>query len=603
MSFTDKKYPLGSDGPGGNMQKRPGPPRSPSRPGDDFGGRPAGPDGSAFIIEIAVSVLLIAAVCALRLAGVFSGEAPFDASIFIYFIAGAAVFAALRWFLRKPYYAGVIAAFLTLLVVKFDWLEGLARLLIGERYALAGGITFCFVFASLFCLLIHALYGKDFSLRIFAGVSSAVLCCVVVFSAVLSFAGGRQAPAASFADVTPSSTVSPTPSPTPSPSPTPEPTPEPFGLPNVYMFVLDEYSSFDMLKKYYKYDNQVFSDYLDSKGFSVARTSYTTDNQTEHVICDLLNIKYISRHYSKSKCHSKIKNAQLYKIFKDMGYTIFQNSSSTGHIIGPRSIRSSSGKKAYDAIVTDKNFTGVAPTVPEGITEQLSKSRFGTKPSSSKLNEWGFYPSSYIRKLSRFRRGSNADNILKVFDYFENPDNYAPTSPRVIFSYLPATHVPFQFNEYGGLLSSSHARNWKTEKIYLGQYSFISKHLIATVSTITANDPNSIIIIMSDHGIRYHGDAYPQNHRFYVSDKDSLRVMNAVYVKGMKIDITGLSAINTLRYILSLYEGHEQDYPAIKDPITTKSPSNLSGIIPRHRAPYKPKPKPKKTAAPDPGGS
>ena len=104
--------------------------------------------------------------------------------------------------------------------------------------------------------------------------------------------------------------------------------------------------------------------------------------------------------------------------------------------------------------------------------------------------------------------------------------------------------------------------------------------MMAITSTIIRNDPNSIIILMSDHGIRYHGEAN-QKQTFYITDKDSCRVMNAVYFKGQKLDIEGLSGINTLRYILSLYGG--QEYPPIQDPITSASPDSLKGIIPKSR--------------------
>ena len=116
--------------------------------------------------------------------------------------------------------------------------------------------------------------------------------------------------------------------------------------------------------------------------------------------------------------------------------------------------------------------------------------------------------------------------------------------------------------------------------MYLNQYKFISAHMMVTLATIVENDPDSIIVIMSDHGIRYHADC-GKKHPFYITDKDSCRIMNSVYIKGQEYDVAGLSGINTLRFILSLYEG--VDYPPVEDPITSDSPDCLKGIIPRPR--------------------
>ncbi len=359
--------------------------------------------------------------------------------------------------------------------------------------------------------------------------------------------------------------------------------PKPFGLPNVYYFILDEYSSFDILKKYYGYDNKVLDDFLKAKGFNIIRESYSTDTQTEHAICDFLNLNYISRHYSKSKCYKAISTASIYKAFTNLGYAQFQFSTSSSHFKGITRLNTTEGQKAYKAITLDKASWKAAASEPDAKTGWSGGQTLGTKVNAGALNQWGFYPSSYIRNTREYKRDGrrwHANALLSIFDYFENPYHYAVTQPRVFYSYMSAAHVPFTFDEYGGIIPASDSRNWRDTKVYLGQYKFISKHLMATVSTITKCDPNSIIIIMSDHGIRYHADC-AKTHKFYITDKDSCRIMNAVYIKGQAYNMEGLSAVNTLRYILSLYDGLK--YPPIKDPITSKSPNSLRGIIPRPR--------------------
>ena len=131
--------------------------------------------------------------------------------------------------------------------------------------------------------------------------------------------------------------------------------PEEFGLPNIYFFILDEYSSFDMMKKYYDYDNKALDDFLNVKGFNVIRESYATDNQTEHSMCDMLNLSYISRHYSKSKCYKAIASSKMFKVLSGLGYSQFQYSTSSSHFKGIVSLDSKAGRKALESVIIEKS--------------------------------------------------------------------------------------------------------------------------------------------------------------------------------------------------------------------------------------------------------
>ena len=556
----------------------------------------------AFVTELIFSVIMITAICVLPTVHLYAknaGEVSFaelGPSMWIFMAISLAVFAILRLFLRKPYFACTLVAVAALLSVNFNWLAELFLLFIDTYFfAILCGIILCLVLIAGFFFLLRLLFKKGFPVHIIDKILSVALAGLVLFNVVLAAvatgkAGSENTQAAV---VTSSATAASAPVTTPSSTTvansaevTTDPTLEPFGLPNVYFFILDEFSTFDILSKYYGYDAKVFDDFLAMEGFNTIRESYSTDTQTEHSICDTLNLEYISRHLSKNECFEAIADAELYSVFSNLGYSQFQYSSSNDHFEGITSLKSDSGKAAYEAILLEQGeFAGTTPAVPDATLALLASQAAdsSTDVNTEALNQWNFYPSSYIRGTNAYKehaRNGEANAILKAFDYFENPANYAATTPRVTYCYLPATHVPFVFNEYGSLIPYSDSRNWRDEDVYLGQYKFISKHMLATLSTIIENDPDSIIIIMSDHGIRYHADC-SLTHKFYITDKDSCRIFNAVYIKGQQYDMQGLSAINTLRYILSLYEG--MDYPPIEDPITSDSPDDLSGIIPRPR--------------------
>ncbi len=553
------------------------------------------------VVELVFSVLLLAAICALRTVQVYAQNVDLlsfeDLGSFwwICMISSIVVFAILRIFIRKPYFACIFVAVATFFAVNFQWLVALFGLFIQSAlFTTIGGIVlFIGIMVCLFFLL-RRLYKKGkFPMHIIVKILSVTFTCLILFNVVMAFIAMGKKTAEAEQEVLMPTVAAATPAKaTPAVTPTGTPTssaPQSFGKPNIYFFILDEYSSFDMLSKYYGYDAKVFSDFLTSKGFNISRESYSTDNETEHAICDRLNMDYISRHLSKNDCMKGIYNAPLHQILTDMGYKEYQIANSK-YFKGIESLTSdSSSNGAYEDVnmFGDDDTEDIASdgSISDALSELFASGDSNTKVDTAALNQLGFYPSDYIRKTTEFKQNklhNYADSLLEKFDYFENSANYnfVGTTPRVTYAYMTATHVPFIFNEYGGIIPWKNNRNWEDTNVYLNQYKFINKHLMASVSTIIKNDPDSIIIIMSDHGIRYHHDC-KKKHTFYITDKDSCRIMNAVYIKGQQYNIEGLSGINTMRYILSLYDG--LDYPPLKDPITSDSPDRLKGIIPKPR--------------------
>lgn len=560
------------------------------------------------ITELIFSVLLVAAICALHTVNFYANNvgsvsfADVGQSMWIYIGISVGIFAILRIFLRKPYFACLFVAIGAFLAVNFDWLIGLMRLFINEYvYAAIGGLVLYLIIVAGFFFLLRFLYKKDFPASVITRILSVTFTVLVLFNVVMAFiAMGSSTPAVT--QVAAASAIAPVTTPDTTPSPTVKAsdsqtavtaTPQAFGKPNVYFFIMDEYGTFDIVSKYYKYDNKDFYDFLTNKGFNISKVSYATDNETLHCSADLMNLNYISRHLSDNDCLKNITGAPFFKAFTDLGYSESQISTNNDFFNGVTSLNpdislktdealSMDGQDA-DAIVSDDSISNAFTTLlndPNNNYDDVDKSA---------LNKWGYYPSDYIRNSKAYKDSNQeykqenlrdyADALLSVFDYFDNTSNYSNTAPHVTFAYMMCPHVPFIFNEYGGLIPSSQSSNWENPNIYLNQYKFVTKHMMAAITAIIDKDPNSIIIVMSDHGIRYHADC-KLKHTFYITDKDSCRIMNAVYVKGQSYNIEGLSGVNTLRYILGLYG---LDYPAIQDPITPDSPDSLKGVIPKPR--------------------
>lgn len=569
-------------------------------------GQPEREKGAAgsFAVELVFSVLLLAAICALPTVqgyahnvhlGTFSQMTNFT---WLYVLGvSVGIFAVARIIIRKPYYACAFVSFGTFWFINFKLLSDFFRLFINlSGPAVIGGLVLYALLVAGFFFLLRLFYKKKLSVGTVTKIITVTFAGLVLFNVGLAFVNAGKTAAkepdeeGSLVAVMPAAVIA-APVSSVEPTNTPDPADQTFGLPNIYFFILDEYGTFDIMEKYYGYDNKVFYDFLKSSGFNISRESYGTDNQTANCFADLLNLDYISKKLSKNERSNAIQNAGLFSILKELGYTQYQIANST-YFKGIPSLIKGIAEEDNDEEEKDVNLFGdqaAADVFDTSITSALAE-LLGQDNSKNvdteALNQWGYYPSEYVRNSKAYKtykerkNMSRADATLRIFDYLESTDIYTKSKPYVVYGYMLPTHVPFVFDEYGGILPYSQNRNWEDRNIYLNQYKYANKRLIVSLSTIIANDPNSIIILMSDHGIRYHSDC-TKKHTFYITNKDSCRILNAVYIKGEEHDIEGLSGINTLRYVLSLYEG--QDYPPIKDPITSDSPDNLKGIIPKPR--------------------
>ena len=268
--------------------------------------------------------------------------------------------------------------------------------------AISGMILYAVLVVGFFFLL-RLLYKKKLPIHIVARILSLTFTGLVLFNVALAcIAPGKPSPddgqVAAVSAVAPTSSARTMPAPsdeTTSAEITPDLTSAPFGLPNVYVFILDEYGTFDIMSKYYDYDNQVFYDFLKMEGFNVSRESYGTDNQTEHCFCDLLNLDYISRHYSKDECYDVVPDAELFRVFSDLGYSQFQTSNSK-YFKGIVSLNSEAGQAAYDDInmFGDEGAGEIASggSISDAFSELLGSEGTGsdTEVDADSLNEWGF---------------------------------------------------------------------------------------------------------------------------------------------------------------------------------------------------------------------
>lgn len=298
----------------------------------------------------------------------------------------------------------------------------------------------------------------------------------------------------------------------------------PTDLPNIYYLVFDEYSSNDFMKKYYNYDNQDLVDKLNLLGFNISLSSTNEAYMTNICMTNSLNLNYLfdmdddKDNNMAEEIIKRRENNLLFEILKDQNYNI--------------------------SAVGQASFYGLKDASNAGEVEAATFD--GKSFRQLVLQQTFFYP--YIKN----NPSKKMKNIDQNRAYIKNA-NFFPNSGEFVLFHIEMPHTPFVVDQNGTLISSENILNWNDKKYYLGQYKYATDMMIDIVSDLVKEDENAVIVLTSDHSARALDE---------FDEVDKCQIFNAVYFQGKKLDIEGLSGINTLRLILN--ELFNMDFDMIK---------------------------------------
>lgn len=288
------------------------------------------------------------------------------------------------------------------------------------------------------------------------------------------------------------------------------------GKPNIYLIIFDEYANFTQMEKYYDFDNVELREYLEQNNFNISYTSHNDSIYTATVLTNLMNLNYVTDDKMLASERERIrKNGELPFLMRNNGYN-FQ-------IIEAENFLSDESTHAG----TDKNSENTTTMEGKTITDLL-------------IGQSIIYP---------FCSNSEEDtlkDILAVADYLAS-DAAIPTSDTFTIGYLNFPHPPYLVDKDGNRLNIQVNSN-NIQECYFGQFQYATKLMIAILDNIIENDPSAVVILQSDHGFR-------ANVKTLSSSIFPLEVMtnnlSAVYFRGKRLDIEGLSSVNTVRAVLN----------------------------------------------------
>lgn len=241
---------------------------------------------------------------------------------------------------------------------------------------------------------------------------------------------------------------------------------------------------------------------------------------------DLCQLDYVAQKDMTYQALLYYRNdGQLFKELNKLGYNVYQASSEPNYL-----------NSLYDLTEMRQEEMLFKSTTMEGRT-QLDLCIDRTPIS---LFDFDFL--QYTTNAKKMR-------ISRVYDYFNDEKNYTYGESVALFSHIMCPHSPFVYAADGSTNPSEGFYNWADKQYYLGQYIYTMNKTKEMVEKLIENDPNCIIIIQSDHGPRTRSDDRVEMP-FNFEESEMIGIFNAVYVGGEKLDIEGLTGVNTLRAVL-----------------------------------------------------
>ena len=247
--------------------------------------------------------------------------------------------------------------------------------------------------------------------------------------------------------------------------------------PNVFLLIADEYGGTIQLDSDFNYFPKNFYDELEIRNFKIVHNGISNYPNTAFSVTSFLNMDYLDfipkivGEQSKSMLYTfDLRNDNLaMKIFKENGYKVFSYYAGMG------------------AVGTSTNVDAKL-CAPFNINNDLKK--------------------NYFEKFIPFTFLNNAllhNPMIEKLDCIENSIKSFDESGQPIFAMIQIRlpHDPYTFDSQGNVNEVLHSAGTPESKsAYFEQLLYSEKVFLDIIDNIQINNPNSVILFISDHGWR-----------------------------------------------------------------------------------------------------
>ncbi|MGB5005377.1 MAG: sulfatase-like hydrolase/transferase [Ferruginibacter sp.] len=316
--------------------------------------------------------------------------------------------------------------------------------------------------------------------------------------------------------------------------------------PNVYFLLFDEYAGYKSLEDSFGFKNDSLYHFLKQKDFTELPT-FANYDFTPFSMSSILNMQYVPENYRKhaltqpdiQQRFGEIRHAQVFSIFKNLGYTI-QNNSIFDIKDHPSLYR----------------YNGLFPMHATLLTNKIFHKRL-----IKDIGWWfvtGKFEISYLKNMYLYRKD---DYNVQVEQKIMEAAASRPAEPTFFYGHLFLPHGQFYRDSTGAFNRADKILDLKyleDKSLYLSYLKYTNKVIEKLVNKIVDSDPAAAIIIISDHG--FYDYASPGDYDPYNFD-----VICFLRIPGAKPDSSNLprSNVNFFRYLFNSAYG--QNLPYLKD--------------------------------------
>ncbi|MBN2464905.1 hypothetical protein JXD38_04700 [candidate division WOR-3 bacterium] len=324
------------------------------------------------------------------------------------------------------------------------------------------------------------------------------------------------------------------------------------GKPDIYYVILDGYARNDILKSIYDHDNSEFTNWLEARGFQVARRSRSNYSQTYLSLASSLNMTYLDlvadkvgpESQDRSRLIRMIGDSRVVKELRQRGYTI---------------VSFASGYTGTDLKNADTHFA------PRWALSEFQNVFISTTALPLLLD----------RVLKKSQYDLHRERILYAFEHL--PDAARLKRPVFVFCHIVSPHPPFVFGARGektepqgyftmtegGMFQAVDREKVRREYVekYRAQLQFINAKTKTMVERILAASPQPpVIILQGDHGP---GSVLNWNDPAPEDLVERFAILNAYHIPGQSPIPESISPVNSFRLLFDRL--FATDYAALPD--------------------------------------
>ena len=257
--------------------------------------------------------------------------------------------------------------------------------------------------------------------------------------------------------------------------------------PNVYLLLFDEYPGYKSLKDSFGFRNDSLYQFLENKDFKILKT-FSNYNMTFYSMASMLNMQYIDKPFiplqntmeNDQQRIKEIKSALAVQYFISMGYS-FTNYS------------------IFDILDKPSRKSTFVISETELITNKIFFVRLWQDIGWNFLNRR--LPLLYEHYKIMQEDRNNKFFEKKLLNY--KPNRNLP--PQIVYAHFNMPHHPIYYDSVGNYLPTEtffKHDNYYNKQKFLSQLKYTNSKIKNLVTALTTNDPNAIVIVMSDHGYR-----------------------------------------------------------------------------------------------------